>query len=157
MEARVNTASRNSISGNLCGGSTRHAAMEDAMSDVKKVLLVDDDADLVAVNRAVLESRGYTVTAAHSGPAGLVKAKADAPDLIVLDVMMGTNSEGFDLARALRKDDATKAIPLIMVTSVNTTVPFKFEPDATYLPVDRFLEKPVAPEALLAEIQGILS
>lgn len=126
------------------------------MSDVTKVLLVDDDVDLVAVNTAILESRGYVVVSAHSGPAGLVKARAESPDLIVLDVMMGTNSEGFDLARALRKDDATRSIPLIMVTSVNSTVPFRFEPDPTYLPVDRFLEKPVAPEALLREVEGIL-
>jgi len=126
------------------------------MGDAKKVLLVDDDVDLVAVNRAVLENRGYAVVSAHTGPAGLVKARAETPDLIVLDVMMGTNSEGFDLARALRADDATRQIPLIIITSVNTTVPFKFAPDATYLPVDRFLEKPVAPEALLQEVQGML-
>jgi len=127
------------------------------MNEPKKVLLVDDDTDLVAVNRAVLESRGYAIVAAHTGPAGLVKAKAEKPDLVVLDVMMGTNSEGFDLARALRADDATKHIPLIMVTSVNTTVPFRFEPDPTYLPVDRFLEKPLAPEALLSEVQKMLA
>jgi len=127
------------------------------MSDVKKVLLVDDDADLVAVNRAVLESHGFAIAVAYSGPKGLVAAKAEAPDLIVLDVMMGTNSEGFDLARALKKDEATKHIPLIMVTSVNTTVPFKFEPDPKYLPVDRFLEKPLAPEALLKEVQAMVS
>ncbi len=127
------------------------------MSDAKKVLLVDDDVDLVAVNRAVLESRGYSIVSAHSGPAGLVKARAEKPDVIVLDVMMGTNSEGFDLARALRKDDTTRHIPLIMVTAIHATVPFRYEPDTNYLPVDRFLEKPVAPEVLLNEVLAVLT
>jgi two-component system, OmpR family, alkaline phosphatase synthesis response regulator PhoP len=127
------------------------------MSDAKKVLLVDDDVDLVAVNRAVLESRGYAIVSAHSGPAGLATAKAEKPDVIVLDVMMGTNSEGFDLARKLRKDETTKSIPLIMVTAIHDTVPFRYEPDDNYLPVDRFLEKPVAPEALLKEVQALLA
>ncbi|MBP7127162.1 response regulator [Myxococcota bacterium] len=127
------------------------------MSEGRKVLLVDDDVDLVAVNRAVLESHGYTVCVAHSGPAGLQKAKAERPDLVVLDVMMGTNSEGFDLARALRADEATRGIPLIMVTSVHTTVPFRFEPDPQFLPVDRFVEKPLPPESLLKEVERLLA
>lgn len=124
---------------------------------VKKVLLVDDDVDLVAVNRAVLESHGYAVEAAHNGPAGLRIARELHPDLIVLDVMMGTHSEGFDLARNLKKDPILRSVPLIMVTAVNDTVPFRFEPDPESLPVDRFLEKPVPPERLLREVEAALS
>jgi two-component system phosphate regulon response regulator PhoB/two-component system alkaline phosphatase synthesis response regulator PhoP/two-component system response regulator VicR len=124
--------------------------------DAKKVLLVDDDTDLVTLNRVVLEKGGYTVVAANTGRAGIEKARAEKPDLIVLDVMMTTNSEGFDVARALRSDDATRAIPLLMLTSVNRTVPFKFEPDPTFLPVDRFLEKPLSPEELLKNVRAVL-
>ncbi len=123
--------------------------------DPKKVLLIDDDADLVALNRGALEKHGYVVDAAYNGRQGIEKAKAAKPDAIVLDVMMSTNSEGFDTARALRKDAATKGIPLIMLTSVNSTVPFKFEPDE-FLPVDRFLEKPLRAEELVRHVGEML-
>ena len=122
------------------------------MAAAKKVLLVDDDADFVAMNQAVLERHGYEVCAAYNGKECIEKVKAERPDLIVLDVMMTRVSEGFDLSRELRNAELTKDIPLIMVTSVNTTVPFKYEPDDTWLPVDAFIEKPVAPERLLAEV-----
>ena len=127
------------------------------MNTERKVLLVDDDADLVAINEAVFAARGFAVDKAYNGGAGFDRARDGRPDVIVLDVMMSTNSEGFDLARRLRGDDATRGIPLIMVTSVNSTVPFTFEPDGVFLPVDRFLEKPVPPETLVAEVEGILA
>lgn len=127
------------------------------MNTERKVLLIDDDADLVAINEAVFAARGFAVEKAYNGNAGFERALACTPDAIVLDVMMSTNSEGFDLARRLRGDDATRAIPLVMVTSVNSTVPFSFAPDGVFLPVDRFLEKPVSPEALVAEVEGILA
>lgn len=125
--------------------------------EAKKILLIDDDADLIMANTAVLTNKGYQVISAYSGKEGLKKALAESPDLIVLDVMMTTHSEGFDVSRELRKATATKNTPIIMVTSVNTTVPFKFEPDATYLPVNIFLEKPVAPADLLLQIETILA
>ncbi len=123
--------------------------------DPKKVLLIDDDVDLVTINRNALERHGYVVEAAYNGPDGIAKARAQHPDAIVLDVMMSTNSEGFDAARTLRKDEATRAIPLIMLTSVNSTVPFKFEPDE-FLPVDRFLEKPLRPDELVRHLGELL-
>jgi len=124
--------------------------------DARKVLLVDDDTDLVALNRVVLEKSGYVVVAAHTGRAGIEMARAEKPDVIVLDVMMTTNSEGFDVARALKGDEATRTIPLLMLTSVNRTVPFRFEPDPTFLPVDRFLEKPLSPEELLKQVRSVV-
>ena len=126
------------------------------MSKTKKILLVDDDIDLIAMNRTVLEKNGYTVIEAYNGKEGIEKAKTELPDLIVLDVMMSTSSEGFDTARALRNQEETKNIPLLMLTSVNETVPFKYEPDETYLPVDRFLEKPLTPDKLISEIESMI-
>ncbi|MDD5307965.1 MAG: response regulator [Deltaproteobacteria bacterium] len=123
----------------------------------KKVLLVDDDADLLSVNRAALEGKGYKVETAMNGKDGIKKAQDVRPDVIVLDVMMSTSSEGFDAARALRKSEETKRIPIIMLTSVNQTVPFKFEPDETYLPVSVFMEKPVKPDTLMKEINKLLA
>lgn len=127
------------------------------MNTERKVLLIDDDADLVAINEAVFAARGFTVDKAYNGKVGFDRARDGKPDAIVLDVMMSTNSEGFDLARRLRGDDATRGIPLVMVTSVNSTVPFTYEPDGVFLPVDRFLEKPVPPETLVHEVERILA
>ncbi len=122
----------------------------------KKILLVDDDIDLISAITLELTNSGYEVTSAYNGKEGFKKAQAEQPDLIVLDVMMSTHSEGFDIARDLRKVEATKKTPIILLTSVNTTVPFKFEPDATYLPVNIFLEKPVTPADLLVQIKKVL-
>jgi two-component system alkaline phosphatase synthesis response regulator PhoP len=124
-----------------------------AAQQKKTVMLVDDDADFVAMNRAVLEANGYGVSAAYSGAECLEKVRARRPDLIVLDVMMATRSEGFNVSRDLRNSAFTRNIPILMVTSVNETVPFKFEPDETWLPVDSFIEKPVDPQRLLEEVR----
>jgi two-component system alkaline phosphatase synthesis response regulator PhoP len=126
------------------------------MNVKKKVLLVDDDADFVAINQAVLEKHGYAVAVAYNGRECLERVRADRPNLIVLDVMMATRSEGFDVSRDLRGSDDTKDIPLILVTSVNQAVPFKFQPDETWLPVDRMIEKPVGPQRLLEEVDRLL-
>ena len=104
------------------------------------------------MNRAVLLAHGYAVAVAYSGAECLEKARAERPDLIVLDVMMATRSEGFNVSRDIRNSEFTKDIPILMVTSVNQTVPYKFAPDDTWLPVDAFIEKPVSPERLLAEV-----
>jgi two-component system, OmpR family, alkaline phosphatase synthesis response regulator PhoP len=118
----------------------------------KKVLLVDDDADFVEMNKAVLENHGYEVLTAYNPQEGLARAKAGKPDLIVVDVMMTTPTDGFHLTHSLRGAEETKSVPILMVTSVNQTVPYKFEPDETWLPVDAFLEKPIQPERLLEEV-----
>ena len=127
------------------------------MSTKKKVLLVDDDADFVEMNRAMLEENGYEVIAACDGAQCLEMAQAEKPDLIILDVMMATDSDGFDVSRKLRKVcETTKNIPIIMITSVHKRYPFDFGPDETWLPVERFLEKPVPPDLLLHEVRAQL-
>jgi len=120
----------------------------------KKVLVVDDDADFVGINKAVLEENGYEVITAHHGRGCVEKARAEKPDLIVLDVMMATDSDGFDVSRELHHYcEATRNIPIIMVTSVNEKYHLNFEPDERWLPVEVFLEKPVTPECLLREVR----
>lgn len=118
----------------------------------KTVLLVDDDADFVRMNKAVLEKHGYEVLEAYNDAECRLVLESVRPDIIVLDVMMTTATDGFHLAQALRKDKKTGNIPILMVTSVNESVPYKFEPDSDWLPVDQFIEKPVKPEALLEAV-----
>lgn len=127
------------------------------MNAKKKILLVDDDADFVEISKAALQENGYQVEVACNGEECLEKVRLDKPDLIVLDVMMTTRNEGFNVARALRNSEQTKGIPLILVTSVNATVPFRFEPDGTWLPVDALLEKPVSPQRLAEEVRKWLN
>jgi CheY-like chemotaxis protein len=126
------------------------------MSSRKTVLLVDDDADFVDQNRVLLESNGYRVRTARSGRECLDKVSALRPDLIILDMMMESENVGFDLSRELRNSEYTKNIPLVMITSVNDMIPFRVEPDRTWLPVDALIEKPVEPPLLLDVVNRIL-
>jgi DNA-binding response OmpR family regulator len=71
-------------------------------------------------------------------------------------MMMATRSEGGSVSRTLRSWKQTKKIPLLMITSVNTTLPIKIEPDDEWLPVDLLIEKPVEPELLLEVVKGML-
>ncbi len=118
----------------------------------RTVLLVDDDADFVAQNQAVLEQHGYRVVTAYNGAECLARAAAERPDLIVLDVMMASPTEGFHVTYDLRREEATRSIPVLMVTSVNESVPYRFSADPTWLPVDAFIEKPISPQRLLDEV-----
>ncbi len=126
------------------------------MSPKKTVLLVDDDADFVEMNRVLLEDGGYTVRVAYSGKQCLEEVSARRPDLIILDMVMEKPSDGFDVSRELRNSEYTKGIPLVMITSVNDTIPFRIEPDSTWLPVDTLIEKPVDPALLLSIVNRIL-
>jgi len=117
----------------------------------KNILMIDDDCDLVESVVNLLEAKGYKVDSAPNGTEGVAKAKANAPDLILLDVMMTTKDEGFNVARELKEVEGLEDTPVIMVSGVRKemNLPFGFEPDTTWLPVKQFLEKPVKPNELL--------
>lgn len=121
----------------------------------KKVLVIDDDHEFVEAMTNVLDAKGYAVDSASNGKVGIAKAREQKPDIILLDVMMTTKSEGFDVAREINKDDKLKAIPIILITGVRKemNLPFGFEPDETWLPVKGVLEKPVKPDVLLKTVE----
>jgi len=120
-----------------------------------KVLVIDDDNEFVEAMTNVLDAKGYDVDSAPNGKVGIAKAKERKPDIILLDVMMTTKSEGFDVARELNKDKKLKGVPIIMITGVRKEMklPFGFEPDETWLPVKGILEKPVRPDVLLKTVE----
>lgn len=124
----------------------------------KTILLIDDDADLTASNTELLEGSGFAVISAADGASGLKKAKQAKPDLIVLDVMMKTENEGFEVSRMLQEDAELKGIPVILLTGIRKALrlPFKFEPDKDWLPVKAVLEKPVPPPRFLEEVRKAL-
>ena len=121
----------------------------------KTILVIDDDIDLVEIIRVTLESQGYRVIDAQNGERGLELARGASPDLILLDVMMGTVDEGFQVAYQLRNEEATRDIPILMLTAVGDQTGFDFDPgkDREFLPVDEFLEKPVSPRKLVDMIR----
>ncbi len=121
------------------------------MNTDRTILVIDDDIDLVEVIRMTLENEGYRVMDAQTGRRGIEAARREKPDLILLDVMMGTVDEGFQVAYELRGDEATREIPILMLTAVADQTGFAFDPgkDQEYLPVNEFLEKPVSPRKLI--------
>jgi CheY-like chemotaxis protein len=128
----------------------------------EKILVVDDDPDLVEVIRLTLEAKGYQVFSAASGTEGLAKVKEIRPDLIILDVMMDYTTEGFQVSLQLRSPDAKSEYapysktPILMLTALHSTTPLRFAPDKDYLPVDDFVEKPLEPRALVQKVERLL-
>jgi CheY-like chemotaxis protein len=121
----------------------------------RSILIADDDRIFVEALTEILEGR-YRVRSASSGTEALRKAGEERPDLIVLDVMMDYPSEGFHVARKLRADPYTRSIPVIMLTGVDEEYDYRLEQDETWVPCDRYLEKPIEPDALLAEIAALI-
>jgi CheY-like chemotaxis protein len=128
-----------------------------------KILMIDDDPDILTAIRIPLEASGHEFFEARSGEEGLEKIKETSPDLIILDVMMETATEGFQMSLKLRdrSPDAEYAayrdIPILMLTAIHTTTPLRFTPDEDYLPVDAFLDKSADPDQLLAKVDELLN
>ncbi len=124
-----------------------------------KILIVDDDPDYVNVLKTILESEQYTVVTASDRTEGMEKIRAEKPDLTILDVMMSTWQDGFEMSRELKKDAEFKNMPVLMLTAVEKRSGIGFKStagDPTWLPVDAFLDKPVEPKVLLEEIKKLL-
>ena len=123
-----------------------------------RILLVDDDTDLVARNRAALEADGHAVATAATTAEGLAAARRDTPDVVVLEAMLAGSTAGFDLARTLAHD--FPALPLIMLSRVDEVISDRElatqDRDDGWMPVARFMEKPVAPDVLVYEVDHLL-
>lgn len=126
-----------------------------------KILIIEDDPDLIEAEKIVLENEGYDIITAFDTSDGLRKIYQDIPDLIILDVMFGNkqNTDGFSFVYELRKDKKYSYIPVLMLTAINIDVPeFHFAPEADgdYLPVDGFIDKPAQPEELKEKVRELL-
>lgn len=127
------------------------------MAEKAKILLVDDDIDFVEATKAILESKPYEVIVAFDGDEALRKARAENPDLVLLDVIM-PGKDGFNAAEQFKKDSQLSKIPVIMLTSYaekrsGTGVPVS----AGYgLETEDYLEKPVSPQDLLNTVKKYL-
>jgi len=100
------------------------------------------------------------VSTAGDRDEGMDKIKGEKPDLLILDVMMSTWQDGFEMARELKDDAQYASMPILMLTGVKdkTGIDFKSSAgDPTWCPVEGFLEKPVEPDVLVAEVEKLLS
>jgi len=129
-----------------------------------KILIVDDDPDIVEALKMTLEANQYKVYTAANGTEGLRQVKAVNPDLIILDVMMDTITEGFQVSYQLRNPDPKSEygkysqIPILMLTAIVERKRMKFstQADGDFLPVDDFVEKPIRPQVLLEKVKKLL-
>jgi DNA-binding response OmpR family regulator len=123
---------------------------------VAKILIVDDDPDMVQAGRYVLEKQGHSVTSASNVESGLKALDEEVPDLLILDVMMEESDDGLVFARKVRRRGLT-ALPILMLTSVNRAMGLSIGKDDEMVPVDEFVEKPVDPAVLIAKVNGLLA
>jgi DNA-binding response OmpR family regulator len=121
---------------------------------VFKILIVDDDPDMVEAGRIVLEREGYLVQSASNLEDGLAKLRDGKPDLLILDVMMEEADDGLRLARKARREGFT--LPILMLTSVNRAMGLQIGKDDEMVPVDEFVEKPVDPATLVEKVRWLL-
>jgi DNA-binding response OmpR family regulator len=120
-----------------------------------KILIVDDDPDVVDAVQLFLEKEGYEVATASSRAEGMQKIQESAPDLLLLDCMMESADDGMVMARELRSQGFTA--PILMLSSIGITLGQDFDKDEEVLPVDEFLEKPIEPGVLLSKVGEALS
>lgn len=118
----------------------------------RRVLLVDDDAEIIESMRTVLESKGYDVLVARDGNQGLALAEKENPDLVILDMMMPKRS-GFLVLETLRR---SRSVPMriIMITANEGS---RHKAYAEMLGVDDYIRKPFAMDRLLDSVQRLLA
>jgi CheY-like chemotaxis protein len=135
-------------------GAPRHGKAKRRM----KVLIVDDDGDFHAAARTVLRPAGYDVLSAYSEREGLDAARRQRPDAILLDIIMGTTTDGFQFCREARRDPLLKHTPIIGISAIEERIALHRPPDREpgLFPVDGYLRKPVALERLLSELKRLI-
>ena len=124
------------------------------MEKKAKILLVDDDPDLINATRTILESNLYEVIVAQEGEEGLRKAREEKPDLIILDVIMPVK-DGFTAAEQLKSDPELAKIPVVMLTSFSSKGQQTSIPRSRGLDLDTedYLDKPISPDELLKVVE----
>ncbi len=132
------------------------------MTAKAEILLVDDDHDFRDALQTILRNHGYEVRTAGNRREALEALEFKKPDLILLDIMMTTDTEGFDLACEIRKKQGLEDLPVILLTSflekVREEGPGKFQQImGEKWPAKWIFEKPVDTKKLIAKIEGLLN
>ena len=127
----------------------------------KKILLVDDDLDLLEQNKILLESKGFNVVTAEGSKKGLEVFKQELPDAAILDLIMEEHDSGFILSYKIKKDEHGKKIPVFILTSATYVTGFKFgastEEEKEWLKCDGILNKPIIIDDLVNKLEKFFS
>lgn len=127
----------------------------------KKILLVDDDPDLIEANRLYLEAQGYEVAVAYSAAEGLALLENFSPDLISADLMMEHHDSGFVFCKQVRARPQTANVPLIMLTGVTPETGLNFtnrtREERAWIKADEIVAKPISPPQLGDIVKRYLS
>jgi CheY-like chemotaxis protein len=121
----------------------------------KKILVVDDEADIVTYLKTLFEDNGYAVIAAVNGVEAMEKTKKEAPDLITLDMSMPEQS-GVRTYRDLKDDATLKKIPVIMITGVTGGFKDFIHGRKQVPPPEGFIQKPIDAVELIKMVKGLI-
>jgi CheY-like chemotaxis protein len=125
-----------------------------------KIYLIDDDEDLLRSFQVILESKGYDVITSSDSRDCYEKLQSEKPDLLVLDVMMRTEFEGYELLQKLKSDPAYRNLPVILLTGMRDQIGIDLisvVEDETLFPRVNYQDKPVYSHELLSLIEKMLS
>lgn len=129
------------------------------MTEVKKLLMIDDDPDFVEGIISILKSAGYEVEAKYNPKEGFKALETGKYDLLLLDIMMGRGAEGVMIARKMRKDPKLRKMPVLIITGIREQIAYLFPGSAVsphFVEVDELVEKPVEPQLLLDRVSALL-
>ncbi len=121
-----------------------------------KILIVDDDIDLIEGTKAILESQNYEVLTANSGKEGLERLQQETPNLLILDVMMDSNLDGYNNLHKIKKIPKIKDIPIIMLTGMAGELGVNLREATEDFDNVVFYDKPINPQILLEQIEIML-
>jgi CheY-like chemotaxis protein len=120
----------------------------------KRILCIEDDPEMIDLIRLILERRGFEVLGAEGGKAGLEAVRKTLPDLVLLDLMM-PDMDGWDVHQKMKADEATRHIPIIVVTASAQNIDREF--GLHIAKVDDYIVKPFSPQDLLASVDRLLA
>lgn len=127
------------------------------MDKKKKILLVDDDIDLLEQNKVLIESKGYEVITANSSAEGWEVFKKTKPDAAVIDLIMEEYDSGFVLCHRIKKDEHGKNIPVFILTSATYDTGFKFgastSEEKEWINADELINKPVIIDEFVQKLE----
>jgi len=121
------------------------------------ILIVDDDPDFVEITSAILSKEGYQVASASSAEQAFQTMSQERPDLVLLDMMMDTPLDGVAVAGRMSRDRHLKDVPIVVISSIDSSQHAGLLPDDVHIPIDSWISKPVNPEHLLRTIRRFLA
>lgn len=119
-----------------------------------KILIVDDDPDVVEAVELLLKQQGHQMATAFNRQEGMTRIEEFSPDLIILDVMMEQPDDGITMAQDLRRKG--RQTPILMLTTVSRATGLNIGKDDEMVPVNDFQEKPIEPALLLEKVADLL-